>query len=49
MIAELRPDLVILDIMMPVLDGIDVARRIKSDESRREVTVVFVISGDSRG
>jgi len=41
MIAELRPDLVILDIMMPVLDGIDVARRIKSDESRREVTVVF--------
>ena len=28
---ELRPDLILLDIMMPKLDGIEVLRRLKQD------------------
>ena len=33
--AELRPDLVILDIQMPVLDGLSAAEQIAASGSRR--------------
>lgn len=36
-----RPDLVILDVMMPKLDGFDVLARIKSDAARADVPVVM--------
>ena len=42
MVAELRPDLVFLDIMMPKLDGIDAVRRIKSDDSLGFVPVILL-------
>jgi len=29
---ELRPDVVLLDLAMPVLDGVEAARRLKADE-----------------
>ena len=37
-----RPDLVILDIMMPKLDGYQTAERLKSQEDTKEIPVVFV-------
>jgi len=40
--AEHRPDLVLLDIMMPVLDGFEVARRIKAQASDLWVPVIFL-------
>jgi CheY-like chemotaxis protein len=37
-----RPDLVILDIMMPRLDGYQTAERLKSQDETKEIPVVFV-------
>jgi DNA-binding response OmpR family regulator len=37
-----RPDLVLLDVMMPSMDGFDVARRLQSDPATRTIPVVFM-------
>jgi two-component system phosphate regulon response regulator PhoB len=40
-IREFVPDLVILDVMMPDLDGADILFRLKNDENLKHVVVVF--------
>ncbi|MFO0875984.1 MAG: SpoIIE family protein phosphatase [Gemmataceae bacterium] len=40
--SEDRPDLVLLDIMMPEMDGYEVCRRLKANPSTRDVPVIFV-------
>ncbi|HUK61339.1 MAG TPA: PleD family two-component system response regulator [Stellaceae bacterium] len=40
--AEERPDLVLLDVMMPKLDGFEVCRRLKADDATRDIPVVMV-------
>lgn len=40
--SETRPDLILLDIMMPGMDGFDVCRRLKADPATREIPVIFV-------
>src|SRR6516162_7071012 len=37
-----RPDLVLLDIMMPEMDGYEVSRRLKADPRTQDVPVIFV-------
>jgi CheY-like chemotaxis protein len=37
-----RPDLVLLDIMMPVLDGFAVLERLKADDATRDLPVVVI-------
>ncbi len=43
-----RPDLVILDVMMPGLDGLQVAERLGSDEQTREIPIVFLTARAER-
>ena len=37
-----RPDLVLLDVMMPEVDGWTVARELAADEATRDIPVVFL-------
>jgi CheY-like chemotaxis protein len=41
-IAELRPDLVILDIMMPKMDGLEVCRHLKADPELADIPIVLL-------
>ncbi|MFH1134525.1 MAG: two-component system response regulator [Pseudomonadota bacterium] len=36
------PDLILLDIMMPEMDGYEVCRRLKANEATRDIPVIFV-------
>ena len=45
--AEL-PDIILLDVMMPELDGFEVCRRLKSDPVTRHIPVVLVTALDGR-
>ena len=44
--SEPVPDLVLLDIMMPGMDGYEVCRRLKEDERTRDIPVVFISARD---
>lgn len=37
-----RPDLVILDIMMPRMDGYEACRRLKADDATKHIPIVFL-------
>jgi len=39
---ELRPDLILLDIMMPKMDGYEVCQRIRSDASLKDVSIIML-------
>ncbi len=37
-----QPDLILLDIMMPEMDGFEVCRRLKIDHATRDIPVIFI-------
>jgi two-component system response regulator VicR len=42
MVREILPDLVLLDLMMPDMDGWEVYQQMKAEESTRNIPVVIV-------
>jgi len=47
-VREQRPDLVLLDVMMPEMDGFEVYRLMRSDASSADMPIIFVTAMDSR-
>ena len=41
-LERIRPDLILLDVMMPEMDGFETCRRLKENESWREIPIIFL-------
>jgi two-component system cell cycle response regulator DivK len=44
-----HPDLILMDVQLPVMDGYEVTRRMKADETTRDIPVVAVTSFAMKG
>jgi DNA-binding response OmpR family regulator len=42
LIAERKPDLALLDVMMPKVDGLEVTRRLRADETTSRMPVILL-------
>ncbi len=42
LVVDQHPDVVLLDVVMPGLDGFDALKQLKSDEATRDVPVIMV-------
>jgi len=41
-LKSIKPSLILLDVMMPVMDGYETCKRIKSDPTTKSIPVVFL-------
>lgn len=48
-VEQYKPDLVLLDIMMPRMSGFEVCRKLKSDEKTRDIMVLMVTALNELG
>jgi two-component system cell cycle response regulator DivK len=48
-IAIKRPDLILMDIQLPIMDGYEATRRIKADPALRSITIFAVTSSALSG
>jgi CheY-like chemotaxis protein len=42
LVTSEKPDLVLMDVMMPTVDGIEVCRRLRREESTRTVPIILL-------
>ena len=47
-VAEVQPDLILLDVMMPGMDGFEVCSRLRADPQFAEIPILLVTSLDDR-
>jgi len=47
-VAKDRPDLILLDVMMPDMDGIEVCQRLQSNEETQSIPVIFITARSSK-
>ncbi len=48
-LAVRRPDLILLDLLMPEMDGFEVCRRIRENGDWADVPIIFLSSADDKG
>lgn len=48
-LAVRRPDLILLDLLMPDIDGFEVCRRIRENVDWAEIPIIFLSSADDKG
>jgi len=41
-LADLQPDLILLDIIMPYMDGLEVLKKIKSEERLKNIPIILL-------
>lgn len=47
LIYEEKPDLVVLDLMLPLMDGWEICRRVKSDDETRHIPILMLTARSS--
>jgi two-component system sensor histidine kinase/response regulator len=48
LVAQEPPDLILLDVMMPDIDGIEVCRRLQASEATRHIPVIFITARSTK-
>ena len=48
-LAQWRPDLILMDIQLPGIDGLSLTRRLKADDATRSIRVVAMTAHAMRG
>lgn len=47
-VAEQKPDLILLDVMMPEMDGIEVCTRLQARDDTRSIPIIFITARNSK-
>ncbi|NVB81871.1 MAG: response regulator [Kofleriaceae bacterium] len=49
MLATMRPDMILLDVMMPIMSGVELMRILRDDDEYREIPVVMMSAAGTDG